>query len=223
MLASIPAVAVVVGATLSVHASVKLSKPMPAIARQGAEVTVAGTVRHSSHGDRTTLELKRIDAGWVALAGSSPGRHGAFTIRWRVPHSEAPGPVKLRVALVHRHKLLAATAPAQSAIGRAAQRCAPPVPPAVNIPVGDGWIVGGAYGIGGAYPGIDQCLQRRYTVTATDSAGQIAASETVAGGHSYTLAPLPAGSYTLRAGACTGSATVTAGHQTTANADCLYP
>ncbi len=93
----------------------------------------------------------------------------------------------------------------------------------MNIPVGDGWIVGGAYGIGGPYPGLDQCIQEQYTVTATNPAGLIAATETVAGGHSYTLAPLPAGSYTLRAGACTGSATVTAGHQTTANADCLYP
>lgn len=223
MLASVPAVAAMVGATLSAHASVKLSTPMPAIARQGAEVTVAGTVRHSSRGDRTVLELKRIDGSWVVVAGSSPGRHGAFTIRWRVPHSDSPGPVTLRVALVHHHELLAATAPKQSAIGQAAQPCAPPVPPAVNIPVGDGWIVGGAYGIGGAYPGIDECLQQQYTVTATDSAGQIAASETVAGGHSYTLAPLPAGSYTLRAGACTGSATVSAGHQTTADADCLYP
>jgi hypothetical protein len=93
----------------------------------------------------------------------------------------------------------------------------------VNIPAGDGWIVGGAYGIGGAFPGIDECLQQQYTVTATDANGKVQASQTVAGGHSYTLAPLPAGEYTLRAGACMGTATVVAGKQTAANADCLYP
>jgi hypothetical protein len=223
MLASLPAVAAVLAGTLAPHASVKLSVPLPPIARQGAEVPVSGTVRHGGRGDRIVLELKRMDAGWVAVDSSWPGSHGAFWLRWVVPQRELPGPVQLRVALLHRHKLLAATAPTQSAIGPAAQPCAPPVPPAVNIPVGDGWIVGGAYGIGGPYPGLDQCIQEQYTVTATSSAGLIAATETVAGGHSYTLAPLPAGSYTLRAGACTGRATVTAGHQTAANADCLYP
>jgi len=93
----------------------------------------------------------------------------------------------------------------------------------VNIPVGDGWIVGGAYGIGGAFPGIDECLQQQYTVTATDANGKVQATQTVAAGHSYTLAPLPAGTYTLRAGACMGTATVAAGKQTAADADCLYP
>jgi hypothetical protein len=223
MLGSASAAATIVLAALPGHASVRLSKPLPAIARQGAQITVVGTVRHGRRGERAVLELRRLDAGWVAVAGALPGRRGGFRIRWRVPRSDPAGPAQLRVGLVHRHKLLAATAPTQLAIGPAAVPCAPPVPPAVNIPAGDGWIVGGAYGIGGPYPGLDQCIQERYTVTATNRAGLIAATETVAGGHSYTLAPLPAGSYTLRAGACMGSATVTAGHQTTANADCLYP
>ncbi|MGI8505879.1 MAG: hypothetical protein ACR2MK_03580 [Solirubrobacteraceae bacterium] len=69
----------------------------------------------------------------------------------------------------------------------------------MNIPVGDGWIVGGAYIRGGPYPGLDECESQTYTATATDtSTGATAVTQTVAGGHSYTLV-VPAGSYALGA------------------------
>ena len=90
------------------------------------------------------------------------------------------------------------------------------------MPSGDGWITGGVYGEGGAFPGMDACLSQRYTIEALDSGGSVAARETVPGGHSYTLV-MPSGSYTLMSGGCRGRATVRAGQQTKANTFCLYP
>jgi hypothetical protein len=110
----------------------------------------------------------------------------------------------------------------QSAIGPAPVLCAPPTPPAVNIPAGDGWIVGGRYTIGGPFPGIDVCDGDQYTVTATDANGVVQATQTVAGGQSYTLV-VPAGQYTLDSDFCRGMATVTAGRQTQADTTCAVP
>lgn|GEM_PF-4621202 len=78
------------------------------------------------------------------------------------------------------------------------------------------------YGEGGAYPGEYACSSEPYTVTAENHGGDVAASERVAARHSYTLV-VPAGSYTLRSGACSGSATVRAGRRTTADTYCRYP
>jgi hypothetical protein len=216
--------ALIVAAAQAGSRTLSLAHALPSLIRQKDLVAVKGTITGVPRRTRVVLQLKRIDGRWTVPASTRSTRHGAFTIDWRVPASEDPGPVALRVGGLSRtHKLLVATKAVQSGIGQAAVPCAPPVPPAVDIPTGDGWIVGGAYGIGGAYPGIDACIGQQYTVTATNSSGQVTASETVPGGHSYTLAPLPAGSYTLQAGACRGTATVTAGEQTTANADCDYP
>jgi hypothetical protein len=107
-------------------------------------------------------------------------------------------------------------------IGPAKVYCKPPVPPAMMIPVGDGWIVGGLYGEGGPAPGIFACSGDPYTVTATNSSGVVAASQHVAALHSYTLV-VPAGKYSLAARGCHGQATVKAGRQTTANTYCLFP
>ena len=229
MLASVPAVAAAFGAAVSAHP-----------ARVGASLreavnAAAGDRAHRKPKSQSPapcgLEPAAIGSSsssggspraWVVVRTTSPGRHGRFTIRWRVPLSDPSGPVQMRVALIHHHRLLASTAAAQRRwTGGAAVRA-----------------TGAA---GGQHPRrlrLDRrrCVRDRrpvsghrpvspagVPVTATNSAAQIAASEKVAGGHSYTLAPLPSGRYTLRAGACMGSATVTAGHQTTADADCLYP
>ncbi len=203
--------------------SIKLARPLPSVVRQQGLVTVTGATRHAPRHAQAVLEAARGHGAWTTMASAGITSTGAFVVRWRVPKSDAVGPVSLRIVVIRRAALLAATAAQHSAIGPPYVPCKPPVPPAVNIPVGDGWIVGGAYGIGGAFPGIDQCLQQQYTVTATDANGNVQATQTVAADHSYTLAPLPAGKYTLRAGACTGTATVVAGKQTVADADCLYP
>ncbi len=205
--------------------AIRESTPIPGVIRQKTGLTVTGRVTGAPRRTSVALELERLGTkSWSIAAKTTDGRHGAFTLRWRVPASYDAGPVRIRfAALARTGTVLASTKPVQSAIGPAYVPCSPPVPPMVEIPAGDGWIVGGAYGIGGAFPGIDACIQQQYVVTATNSAGQVAATETVQGGHSYTLAPLPAGSYTLQAGACRGTANVTAGKQTTANADCDYP
>ena len=53
--------------------------------------------------------------------------------------------------------------------------------------------------------------------------GTVAASEAVAGGHSHALV-VPAGHYSLKASSCgIGSATVSAGEQTRADAVCPVP
>ncbi len=78
------------------------------------------------------------------------------------------------------------------------------------------------YGEGGPFPGIYACSSRAYTVTATNRAGKVVASQHVARLHSYTLV-VPAGKYGLASGDCHGSATVTAGKQSEANTYCLYP
>jgi hypothetical protein len=202
--------------------SLTLSRALPSIVRQGSEVTVSGKVRHSPRHGKAILESMR-SGSWVMLASSKIGKHGAFKISWRVPATEQIGPLSLRVEAVNRERVIVATTrAAQSAVGPASELCSAPVPPAVNIPVGDGWIVGGRYNEGGAYPGIYACDSQQYTVTATDSAGKVQATQTVAGGHSYTLV-VPAGSYTLTSDFCHGTATVTAAKQTRADTVCPVP
>ncbi len=200
--------------------SIALNAPLPSVVRIGQQVTVRGRVHGARHG-RAILESSR-GHGWTALSMDRVGsRGGAFEISWTVPSGTAIGPLSLRVVLVQATRLLAATATAHSAVGSAVVHCATPAPPS-NVPAGDGWIEGGMYIIGGAYPGLDQCSSQPYTVTATDSAGHIAATEPVPADGSYTLV-VPAGNYTLQAGGCRGSATVTSGQGTAADTNCLVP
>jgi hypothetical protein len=117
---------------------------------------------------------------------------------------------------------LAVTSRSQTFVGSAAVYCKPPVPPAVNIPPSDGWIVGGLYEQGGPFPGILECSGAAYTVTAVNSSGTVRASQSVARRHSYTLV-VPAGHYTLTSGGCRGTATVRAGRQTKADTYCDLP
>jgi hypothetical protein len=198
-----------------------LRKALPDVVRIDQLVTVTGRVRTPPRRARVALESARTTA-WRVVASANLRRSGAFSLHWRVPQDTATGPLKLRIAVIRQRRLLTSTAPVQLFVGSPKVNCAPPVPPAINIPVGDGWIVGGVYGIGGAFPGVYQCASAQYTVTATNASGDIVARDTVAALHSYTLV-VPAGSYTLASGACRGSATVTAGRQTKADTVCDYP
>jgi hypothetical protein len=202
--------------------SVSLSAALPSLVRQGDQLVVRGRTDLTSLTTQAALQLRRIDGGFTSVAAGAVGSHGRFKLRWHVPSTEAVGPVSLRLAIRSRHRTLVHTPVVQSAIGPAPVPCAAPVPPAVDIPVGSGWIVGGRYNEGGAFPGIDACDSQSYTVTATDSGGVVQASQTVAGGHSYTLV-VPAGTYALRSDFCGGSATVIAGKQTMADTVCPLP
>jgi hypothetical protein len=124
---------------------------------------------------------------------------------------------------------LAATPPRESSVessggssgGAPGAGCNSPAPPG-SVPAGDGWIVGGVYSEGGHPPGTPRCAGVSYTVTATNPAGKVVKSQTVAADDSYTLV-VPAGSYNLASGACRATATVTAGQQTDADIYCRYP
>jgi hypothetical protein len=214
------AVTAVAAASTGPRPSITLSKPFPPIIRQSDTLVVAGRAHHAKHPARALLEVER--ATWSTVATGRVDATGRFTITWQVPADENAGPVMLRISVRGRGRVLARTKAVQSAIGPAPLLCAPPAPPAVDIPVGDGWIVGGRYLAGGPFPGIYNCDSQDYTVTATDANGVDQATETVAGGQSYTLV-VPAGTYSLQSDFCRGTATVTAGQQTQADTVCPVP
>jgi hypothetical protein len=208
------------GASTSPRPSIAFSKPPPSVVRIGQSVLIRGRAHDVPVGATAVLQSKG-STGWARLARRAVGRRGAVTVRWTVAKGTAIGPISLRLAVRRRGRVLAASRPAPSAIGSAYVPCSPPTPPPL-IPRGDGWITGGVYGEGGPFPGMDACVSQRYTIEVLDSGGSVAARETVAGGHSYTLV-VPSGNYTLKSAGCRGRATVRAGRQTRANTFCLYP
>jgi hypothetical protein len=211
-------------------AVITLNHPIPGLMRVGQTLAVSGRVRPAAIGAEVALEY-RAPAGalpnnWTPVAEATAGPGGRFSLRWQLTKASAPAILDVRLAAIRHHRTIASTAPTMLAIGPAAVPCAAPVPPAVDIPFGDGWIEGGAIIQGGPFPGVYECVSEPYTVTATNTAtGQVAATMTVPGGDSYTLV-VPAGSYTLTTtGGCParGSATVTAAVGTTASAYCDVP
>ncbi len=228
----IAAVALAAGVLTSVAGgqstpSLMLSKAIPGVIRIDQQLVVRGKITSGPAHTRIALELKGLNPGqnrathWNIVATTVPRADGRFVLQWRVT-GPANRLAAVRVVALHRGHVIAATPSYQTAIGPKKVFCAPPVPPATMIPVGDGWIVGGPYGEGGPFPGIYACLGDPYTVTATNSLGKVVATQHVAALHSYTLV-VPAGRYSLAAGGCHGQATVRAGRQTTANTYCLYP
>lgn len=203
------------------RSAIVLRKPLPNLVRIAQRVTVSGHVRNAPRGAHIALESKRTGR-WRVVTRTRLGGSGAFSLRWLVQKSTALGPVKLRLVLTSRGQPLFSTAPVQTSIGSAPVYCHAPVPPAVNIPSGDGWIVGGVYSQGGPFPGFYECAGSTYTVTATNPSGAVVASETVPPLGSYTLV-LPAGRYALASDACRGSASVVAGRETKANTYCDDP
>jgi hypothetical protein len=223
--------------------TIRLAHRLPTVIRQGQKVLIKGEVRGAvvvpppcSAACTALMELQgrrgvgpwRTGSFEVLARTACCGQHQRFAITWWVPRKLALGELSLRVAAVYPtaspdRRTLAATAPSASFGGQAPVYCAPPVAPAVNIPAGDGWIVGGAYIEGGPAPGIDLCESQAYSVTALNQGGAVLASQHVAGGHSYALV-VPAGTYELKAKPCgSGSATVRAGQQTRADAVCAVP
>ena len=203
------------------HPRIVLGNRLPNLVRIGDRQVVIGRVLGSPRRAQVALESAR-ETRWRVMASTTLRRRGEFSLRWRVGGHTAIGPLKLRLVVTRAGRLLAATSPFQSAVGSAPVYCARPVPPALAIPAGEGWIAGGLYEQGGAYPGFYRCTASSYTVTATSISGAVLARQTVTALHSYTLV-VPAGSYTLTSGFCRGSATVTAGRQTTANTYCDFP
>jgi hypothetical protein len=222
LLASGAAVAAIGGpGPVVLRPSIVLRAPLPSVVRIGERLTVAGRVRIPPRAAQVELQSTRTTR-WRRVTSASLHPRAAFNLRWRVPRDTTIGPLKLRLAVMRKGRLLAATSPAQSFVGSAAVYCKPAVPPAVDIPPGDGWIVGGVIIQGGAFPGVYECAGSPYTVTATNASDTVVASQTVAALHSYTLV-VPEGSYMLASGQCRGLATVTAGRQTEADTNCDFP
>jgi hypothetical protein len=183
--------------------------------RVGQVVAVSGTATHAPAGARVQLQ-GRLTAGWQVLVTVS--LHGQrVTLHWHVRTRE----FQLRLALLSRRHRVATSAVSSVLVGSAIVRCRPAPAPA-QLPAGDGWIQGGVYLQGGAAPGIDQCQSSASTVTVTSGGTDMVASQALAGGDGYALV-LPAGTYTLRDGECTGHATVITGRRTVADTDCDFP
>jgi len=175
-------------------------------------------------GDRSEAQLEEQAGGaWTRVARAAINGQ-RFTLRWTTPAVSA-APVFIRVRVLRRGRVLATSIRSRLIIPTPPVLCAPPSPPPPYLPPGAGWIVGGAYIIGGPAPGIDACLSDAYTVTARYTGTEtVAATQAVAGGRSYTLV-LPAGSYALAANGCSTyqPVVVTAGTATHADVDCDVP
>lgn len=190
-----------------------------AISSATQQGTINGRIRGLPHTTNVVLESQR-GTRWTIIARSRLSHSGQFTLQW---HGRTPRPlpewITLRIAARRNAQVLASLI---FPLPRAPIPCQPASAPE-NLPPGDGWITGGLYESGGGpAPGIPaDCSSKAYTVSATNASGQEVASQTVPGGHSYTLV-VPAGSYTLRSGSvCRGTATVTAGRDTRADTRCL--
>ncbi len=200
--------------------SIVLDRPLPPGVQVGERLTIAGHARKGPRRGQVALESSS-GRHWRIRASTALERGGAFALQWVIPNRTEAGRLKLRVVLRRKSRVLAGTPPTESVVGSSSGPCGTRPPPG-NVPAGDGWIVGALFSEGGHPPGTPRCAVEPYTVTASNSAGMVAASQLVPAGDAYTLV-VPAGSYTLRSGGCRGTATVAAGQQTNANISCLYP
>jgi hypothetical protein len=183
--------------------------------RLGQVVAVSGTATHRPAHARIQLQ-GRTTAAWHTLLTVS-FHSDNFTLHWHVRARE----FQVRAILLSERHRIATSAVASVLVGSAIVRCHP-APAPVNLSASDGWIEGGVYLQGGPAPGIDQCQSSSSTVTAISVGGSVAASQTLAGGDGYALV-VPAGTYQLHDGECTGNATVIAGRRTVADTDCDFP
>jgi hypothetical protein len=200
----------------------KLSFSALTLSLNGRRLTVTGRLSRVPAGASIQLQ-QHISGPWATVA-TARARRRSYALRWSIPAS-VRSVVFVRVRVRTRTRVLGSTGAADVLLPRPPALCAAPISPPAFLPPGDGWITGGAYVVGGPAPGIDACSESPYTVTATATgASAPLASQTVAGGDSYTLV-LPAGSYTLMANDCSTfqPVTVTAGQQTKADVDCDVP
>jgi hypothetical protein len=219
----------------------------PFLPRAGKEIDVWGRAANTPLGSRAVLEQRPASGHWSVIAVSriregqfelwwQPKASGNVTVRVAIVHDGSvlasnarhvavtPPPTPLPLAVPPTHEVHPAPEahPAPELSGPQTESavvpddCAEPSPP-VDVPAGDGWIVGGLYLSGGPYPGIFACQDASYTVTVTNEEGTVVATQQVtSGGQSYTFI-LPPARYTLTADGPTATSTVTAGAQTKTN------
>jgi len=197
----------------------RITATLPGLATAGTALVVGGRVSHAPAGSTAELEA-RPPAGvatWTVLAKARISG-GRFTASWT---PQTAGPLKIRAIVVRRSHTIAATRSTSLLVGAAPVYCAPAAM-LTPLPSGTGLIVGGVYDVGGPAPGIIVCQDQANTVTVTDSTGSPVASVALPAGQSYAIV-VPAGSYTLSAGSCRGSAVVKPGATTQADTVCDVP
>jgi hypothetical protein len=204
------------------HGRPRLIASPPNQGRVGEVTHVSGRVQDAPRGTRVALEKHLADGHWAVVA-IAPLHGGHFSIDWQ---PKIAGFSTLRLALrLHGHDF-AISQTADALVGQANVYCSQ-APAPTSLPAGEGWITGGLYIAGGPAPGIFACEAGTHTVSVSDQAGAVVATEQVTGPASYTFI-LPAGQYKLSeagAGYCRseGSVTVTAGAQTKADTICSVP
>jgi hypothetical protein len=215
-------------ADASAAAATRITVTLPGGVTAGTAVVVRGRVSHAPAGSTAELEARPPTGGvWTAL-GKARISGGRFAVGWT---PQAAGLVRIRAIVVRRSRTIAATRSASLLIGAAPVGTAPvgtapvacaPATSLTPLPYGTGMIVGGVYDVGGPPPGVVVCQDQPTTVTVMDSIGSPVASLQLAAGQSYAIV-VPAGSYTLSAGACRGTAVVPAGATVQANTVCDVP
>jgi hypothetical protein len=197
----------------------RITVTLPQSATAGTALVVGGRVSHAPAGSTAELEARPPSGTvrWTVL-GKARIAGGRFTVGWTPPSA---GFLRVRAIVVRRSRTIAATRSASLLVGAAPVYCAPTTS-LTPLPTGTGLIVGGVYNVGGPAPGIIVCQDQANTVTVTDSIGSPVASVALAAGQSYAIV-VPAGSYTLSAGSCRGSAVVTPGAATHADTICDVP
>lgn len=194
---------------------VRVTGSLPREASAQTPIEVTGRVVGAPAGSRVALQKRRARGKWTTIV-VVPIRRGRFLLWWRPRAREF---VTLRLAVRHRGHDLASSATQQLLVGWAPKYCPEPSPP-VNVPPGDGWIVGGVYLSGGPAPGIFACYSGSTTVTVIDETGATVATEQLAGQQSYAFVLAP-GRYTLEFDSCISEpAVVSAGAPTKANTVC---
>ncbi|HWH10253.1 MAG TPA: hypothetical protein VG165_03935 [Solirubrobacteraceae bacterium] len=197
----------------------RITATLPGLATAGTAVVVSGRISHAPAGSTAELEARPPagSAEWSVLAKARISG-GRFIVGWT---PQSAGFLKIRAIVVRRSRTIAATRSTSLLVGAAPVYCAPAAM-LTPLPFGTGLIVGGVYNVGGPAPGIIVCQDQANTVTVTDSIGSPVASVELAAGQSYAIV-VPAGSYTLTAGSCRGSAVVTQGATTHADTVCAVP
>lgn len=210
----------------------ELAAPVvPTTLTVGSSADVTGRIKHwkKTAGLRIRLQMRShgqstddVPSAWVVV-DNEQAKHSAFSLSFTPTSTHE---LDLRLQLTRRGAVLATSPrtvvdPHRAAGTQAKTPCATAATP--PIPAGQGALIGGIYTVGGPAPGVDQCATAPSSlVIVSADTGQVVATIPVAGPQEYvaTLAP---GSYSLSAGSCTGTATITAGMVTRADTYCNVP
>ena len=188
------------------------------VMRVGDTAVLNGTVTGVPQGSLVVLQVRNRGGAWRRVARTPLQSGGGVHLLWHIGPA-ARGKIAWRVLIKRAGRVVGSTAPGQLLVGSPFVACRVPSSD-INVPAGEGAVVGGVYDWGGGSPGFDHCSTARYSAELLDGNGDTAASQSVAGGHGYALAVKP-GSYIVQGAGCTGpQVRVTAGEISHADVYC---